>query len=69
MAKTRLKLRRAGGSLVATVPRALAKAKNLRPGDAVVVEFESGTSALDAFIGCVPGVRWDREWTRGRDRF
>jgi hypothetical protein len=64
---TRITVRSAGGSLIATIPKEVVDAEGLRAGDVIGVTFQSRREALRQLAGSVPGVVWDRS-TR-RDRF
>lgn len=65
-----IKVRQAGGSLIATIPKEVVDAQGLRPGDRIQVTFLSRRQALEEFVGSLAELGpWDRAWTRGRDRY
>lgn len=66
---TRVKVRSAGGSLIATIPKEVIEKEGIQAGDELIATFKTRRQALNEFIGSVAGIKWDRTWTRGRDRY
>jgi antitoxin component of MazEF toxin-antitoxin module len=64
-----IKLRKAGGSLIATIPKDIVERKQLRAGDIVPVEFKDDDELWAQFYGSFPMLTWDRNEIRGPDRF
>lgn len=65
-----IRIRKAGGSLIATIPKEVVDAERLKPGEWITATFRRRREAIEAFIGSLSGVGpWDRSWTRGRDRY
>lgn len=70
--ETKLKLRRAGGSLIATIPKDVVKERELNPGDEVVVTLQTRKEILDRLIGSIPELGdsdFDRRELWGPDRY
>ena len=66
---TSIRIRKAGGSLIATIPKEVVDSIHLRPGQEIQATFEVARPTLDGIIGLCPELGpWDRSWTRGRDR-
>ena len=61
------KLRRVGGSIVATVPKELVEIEGLSPGQTVSIQIKK---IKRSFLGAVKGIgsftREDKKWMEGR---
>lgn len=69
---TRLKVRKAGGSLIATIPKDFVDKSGLRAGDEVAVTLETREDVLDQLVGSLPELsdyKFDRRELWGPDRY
>ena len=61
------KLRKVGGSIVATIPKEIIELKGLTPGQNVVIKVEK---VRKSFLGAAKGIgsftREDKRWMEGR---
>lgn len=67
-----LRLRKAGGSLIATIPKDVVEREQLEAGDVVTASFETRTEALRRLIGSIPELadyEFDRTELWGPDRY
>lgn len=68
----RLKLRRAGGSVIATIPRELIDEAGLKPGDEVFAVIRKRKELIDELVGCLADLEpfdFDRDELWGLDRY
>ena len=66
----RITIRKAGGSLITTIPKEVVEREGYRPGEVVVATFGRRKEAFEELWGSLRGIGpWDRSWTRGRDRY
>ena len=65
-----IKIRKAGGSLIATIPKEVVDAEGLEPGDVITATFQRRKEIIDNMYGAFPELgEWDPSETRGRERF
>ena len=61
------KLRKVGGSIVATVPKRIIELEGLMPGQTVLIEVKKiRKSAFGAMKGIGPFTKEDKKWIEGR---
>ena len=65
--KSVTKLRKVGGSIVATIPKKVIELEGLTPGQTIFIEVEK---ARKSFLGAAKGIgsftREDKRWMEGR---
>ncbi len=68
----KLRLRRAGGSVIATIPRELVDQADLKPGDEVHAVLRKRKEIIDELVGCLSDIEpfeFNREELWGPDRY